>query len=233
MCTVSFLPTAHGFILSMNRDEQKTRITALPPARRTNGAHASLYPAEPDGGTWIGVNDAGLCFALINWNEKPQTKTDIGRGTIIPQLLTSDTLDDAGQNLAALSLGRINPFRLMGVGREQLRQWRWDGAALESIEQDWKAQHWFSSALDEAGVNRVRAETVAANTAAKTIEDMRALHRGHIPARNAYAICMHRGDAQTVSYTEVVMDGGRATMRYASGPPCEQALGTAIELELA
>ena len=232
MCTVSFLPTASGFILAMNRDEQKSRVTALPPARKMNSAHVGLYPAEPDGGTWIGVNDAGLCFALINWNEKPQGPTDIGRGTIIPQLLSCDSLDGAGKRLAGLQLSRINAFRLMGMGGEQLRQWRWDGAALEMMEQDWKAQHWFSSALDETGVNRVRAETVAASKATKTIEDLRGLHRAHIPARDAYAICMHRPDAQTVSYTEVVVDSGRATMAYAPGAPCEQALGGAVELEL-
>ena len=224
---------AGGFVLAMNRDEQKTRVTALPPARKRNGDRASLYPAEPDGGTWIGVNDAGLCFALINWNEKPQARTDIGRGTIIPQLLSCATLDDAGEALAELALARINPFRLIGIGARQLREWRWDGAALESIAQDWKARHWFSSALDEAGVNRVRAQTVAASQAAKTIEDLRALHRSHVPAKDAYAICMHREDAQTVSYTEMVVEGGRAVMRYAPGPPCEQAPGAANELELA
>jgi len=232
MCTVSFLPMVKGFVLAMNRDEQRTRVTALPPARKVNGAHTGIYPAEPDGGTWIGVNDAGLCLALINWNEKPQAPTDIGRGTIIPHLLACAALDDAGKKLAALSLARINPFRLMGLDGKQLRQWRWDGAALETIEQDWKAQHWFSSALDEAGVNTMRARTVSAIAAPTGLDDLRALHSSHIPARYAYAICMHRPDAQTVSYTEVVVDGGRATMSYAPGAPCEQALGAALELEL-
>jgi hypothetical protein len=32
MCTISFVPKLRGFYLAMNRDEEFTRSTALPPA---------------------------------------------------------------------------------------------------------------------------------------------------------------------------------------------------------
>jgi hypothetical protein len=65
------------------------------------------------------------------------------------------------------------------------------------------------------------------------MDDLRALHRSHLPAKDAFAICMHRTDAQTVSYTEVMVESGRAVLRYAPGAPCEGVLGAASELELA
>jgi hypothetical protein len=232
MCTVSFLPTRWGFMLAMNRDEKKSRPRARAPRRHRSGSHAALYPSETGGGTWIGVNDAGLTLALINWYAKPQRDRAlcISRGVIIPRLLGCETIEDAGTALADLPLSRINPFRLMVVSlRERaLREWRWDGEVLECRRQGWKRRHWFSSGLDEAGANRKRAAMVreaARNKTAETPAWLRGLHRAHQPEKGAYSICMHREDAQSVSYTEIVGDGQGAVMRYAAGSPCAKRIG--------
>jgi hypothetical protein len=219
-------------MLAMNRDEKKSRPRAHVPRRHRSGTHAALYPSETGGGTWIGVNDAGLALALINWYAKPQRDRAlcISRGVIIPRLLGCATIEDAGAALADLPLSEINPFRLIAVSLRArgLREWRWDGAVLECRRPGWKRRHWFSSGHDETGANRKRTTTVREAARSKTAETpgwLRVLHRGHRPEKGAYAICMHREDAQTVSYTEIVGDGQGAVMRYAAGPPCSKRIG--------
>ena len=91
MCTLSFIPVEGGFHLLMNRDEQRSRITALPPRLHPCGNLRAIYPSEQGGGTWIGVNEAGLCAALLNWYSKPPLadRPAFSRGLISPTLLAA------------------------------------------------------------------------------------------------------------------------------------------------
>ena len=67
MCTVTFIARRSGYALGMNRDEKLTRVRARPAARHRLGDGGALFPSEPNGGTWVGVNDSGATLALINW----------------------------------------------------------------------------------------------------------------------------------------------------------------------
>ena len=67
MCTVSVVPTATGFRVACNRDEQRARPVAEPPTVHHFGRTAGVWPGDPiSGGTWIGVNDAGLAMAVLD-----------------------------------------------------------------------------------------------------------------------------------------------------------------------
>ncbi|MFL6598629.1 MAG: hypothetical protein ACJ8KF_11820, partial [Chthoniobacterales bacterium] len=62
----------------MNRDEKRDRRAALPPDVVELERHRAIFPREPTGGTWISANDAGVCFALLNWHrieDKPKNDT--------------------------------------------------------------------------------------------------------------------------------------------------------------
>jgi len=228
MCTVSFLPTRHGFLLAMNRDEQVSRPQALMPRRHWTGTRASLYPSEAGGGTWIGVSDAEISLALINWYAKPQRDRSlcVSRGIIIPHLLAAESLAEVAVLFADLPLAKINPFRLIAASRKerQLREWRWDAKTLLCKRFGWTRRHWFSSGYDEALVNKKRAAVVR-GAAELTLAGTRKLHQSHLPAEGPFSICMHRADARTVSYTEIAATGSGAAMRYASGSPCRKKPG--------
>jgi hypothetical protein len=231
MCTVSFMPTRQGFMLAMNRDEQVSRPRALAPRRHWAGTHASLYPSETGGGTWIGTNDAGLTLALMNWYAKPQRDRAlcVSRGIIIPHLLAGENFGDVAAMFADLPLSQINPFRLIVVSLKErrMREWRWDGKALTCKRFGWKRRHWFSSGYDEALTNKIRS-TIVRKTTKATLPPagLRKLHQSHLPAQGPFSICMHRTDAKTVSYTEVMATGSGAAMRYAAGSPCAKKTGT-------
>lgn len=225
MCTLSFLPAADEFLLGMNRDEKRTRVAALPPFYETKNDCVILSPSEPNGGTWISLNDAGLCFALINWhriNREPLGRI-ASRGQVVPAIAASLSVDEAGKRLRGLSLPEMRPFRLIAVSslEKRVTEWQWDLLRLEEKSHPWQRQHWFSSGFDEIEAERQR-QIICHEKSPPGAETqwLRALHQSHAPVEGPFSICMHREDAVTVSYTEIEVGLGTVTMRYQPGSPC-------------
>jgi hypothetical protein len=224
VCTLSFLPTVEGFRLAMNRDEKRARVAALPPKKFQLGQRQALYPHEPGGGTWLAVNDAGLCLALINWHRvkrEPRAKTE-SRGQVIPRLIGLPSTKVLGRNLRALPLPNLRPFRLIAIDGKlrRLTEWRWDTKSLASRQFDWRTRHWFSSGYDELTAEKVRTP-ICDLWPLGTAAQLRKLHASHLPERGPFSICMHRADAVTVSYSEVIVSERRVTFRYLPGSPCK------------
>jgi hypothetical protein len=230
MCTVTFWPKRGGYRLGMNRDERRTRPAGLPPARFVVAGRRVLHPREPAGGTWISVNDAGAGFALVNWYavaaRAPQPAGS--RGEVVLALRDAVTPAEAARRLAGLPLGRMNPFRLVGVfdrGRT-LREWRWNLEGLEELGPAPEPRQWISSAHDEAEARRRRGAEFARwrdDRGAGRPEWLRALHASHEPMCGPFSTCMHRADAATVSYTEISVSPRGVAMTHVTGPPCEAA----------
>jgi len=228
MCTLSFIPTADGYLAGMNRDELLTRPVARPPERLTLAGMQVIQPSEPSGGTWIACNSRGVLLALLNRNGLDgnvlSAKT-ASRGVVIPQLIWQSDSAAAHTRLGQMRLEGLLPFRLIGVFPEEAAvvEWRWDGNCPERSAYTWKRQHWFSSSLSDAsaGERRGRAFAEAAKVPdAGSQRWLRALHKSHVPVAGAYSICVHRPDAATVSYTEVYSVGDQTSMDYFPGSPC-------------
>jgi hypothetical protein len=231
MCSVTFVPGRSGYVLGMNRDEQRSRLPALAPEWRRLRGRACLFPREQSGGTWTGVNDHGVTLALLNWySVQPRfIPFPISRGTIIPALLPLVTPAGLELNLARLPLGQVNPFRLLAVFPERKRviEWRWNQAGLERADHLWQITGWFSSGFDEPGAQLARERYlrrwIAQFDSERAAGWLRRLHASHSPEPGPYSFCMHREDAATVSYTEIHLAGSSVRMRYAPGNPCERA----------
>lgn len=239
MCSLSFLPHSKGAFLAMNRDELNSRPIAHPPAVVHCGSLAAIYPAEPSGGTWVGVNECGLSLALLNWNIRPDSAqpTSESRGRVIPLLLEESRSREAVAMLERIDLGRTKPFRLiMAVSQERhLSEWMWDGMTLESRPHDWVRTHWFSSGIDEAGAQHARSSAMCnaeIEPDAGSLEWILRLHRSHHPERSAYSICMHRANASTVSLTTIDLAENQASISYLDGPPCLDPTPANMELSL-
>jgi hypothetical protein len=227
MCTLSFISNSKGLYLAMNRDESLRRPLALPPEGHRIGNHYSVYPSEPNGGTWIGFNDAGISLALINWHAVParREKQVVSRGVVVKALLAAGNIDQSYSALEALPLPQMPPFRLIAIALRDrsIAEFRWNQERLCTIELPWKSQHWFSSGFDESAVQIVRTEICEnewKKPGAGTLQWLRALHQSHPPEPGAFSICMHGEKAATVSYTEIVLENGAGVMRYQEGPPC-------------
>ncbi len=225
MCSLSFQPTSHGFLLAMNRDEQRERPLARPPSEHLVAGCRTIYPSEPEGGTWIAGNEHGVVLALLNWYALPAPagSGSPSRGAIIPALLGSSTAGEAGIRIASLSMKTIKPYRLFTFsGHERLIvESRWDGARLEELCHPWIKRHSFSSGFDELRTTSIRAATCEQHVARiSTKEELLDLHRSHHPEKGPFSLCMHRDDAQTVSCTLLEWNINQLSIDYIDGPPC-------------
>ena len=217
----------------MNRDDLRSRPLALPPAvRRIEGALA-VYPSEPEGGTWIGVNDRGIAFTLLNWHVRQVVKQRT-RGEVIPALLAAESLNAAGLLLRGLNLSGMLPFRLLGFSTREKKicEWRWDGDRLSHRSHPWQLGHWFSGVSDErAAAARGPICAAAARQAdAGSVAWLRRLHRSHRLHLGVFGICLHHPVAATLSYTEVLCRRSQAVMRYTAGNPCARGAATAVAI---
>jgi hypothetical protein len=241
MCTLTFAPTNEGFLVGMNRDEQRTRAAAHHPEVFNHGDTRAIYPREAGGGTWIACSGHGNLFALLNWYSAetdtlgPKIKT---RGEIIPKLAYELDSRSTANLLAGIELADMHPFRLVGAFNAEriLCEWRWDGERLDCLRFVWALKHWFSSSLSDSSAAQLRGRACAAAKCLGTTptpEWLRRLHNSHVPELGPYSICMHRPDAATVSYTHVECTPREILMEYVASPPCETAdSGHAISIPL-
>jgi len=239
MCTVTFIARRTGFALGMNRDEKLTRPVGLPPRKSIVNGRAVICPWEPLGGTWIALNDGGVCLALINWYSVPSQvrRVPLSRGEVVKLVCSAESFDHADARLQRLPLARINPFRLIGIfpmGNE-IFEWRWDSKRLVRKKRPWKTQQWISSGFDETTAQRVRNRSfqrALRQRSAGGLQWLRRLHRSHSPRASPFSTCMHRADASTVSYTEINVSGQLAKMGYHSGALCSRKAMKKIGLRL-
>ena len=227
MCTVTFIARKRGYALGMNRDEKLTRPKGLPPKLHLLHGVKVLCPSEPGGGTWIAVNDSGATFALINWYSVTSRVVGnaVSRGEVVNAVSAAISPKLAEAALRESPLERINPFRLIGVfsAASEIIEWRWDLKRFVSKHHRWKTQQWISSGMDEPRAQRTRGRTfqeALGQRSAGEVAWLRRLHRSHTPQAGPFSTCMHREDATTVSYTEIIVLPGFATMSYHAGMPC-------------
>jgi len=214
----------------MNRDERLARPAGLPPKEKMVNGHVALCPSEPGDGTWIAVNDQGVTLALINWYSIAASVGDkvISRGKVVNSVSAVVWPDFADAALAKLPLNQINPFRLIGIfpTTGEIAEWRWDLEHLVRQNHRWKSQQWISSGFDEPTAQHARSGTfqqAQRQRSAGTLDWLRRLHRSHSPQTGPFSTCMHRADAATVSYTEIIVSQREALMRYHAGAPCQDS----------
>jgi hypothetical protein len=238
MCTLSFIPTGTGYLLAMNRDERLARGPASAPALTNRNGVQALYPRDIEGGTWIAVNDQGIAFALLNWNDVPiKIAKSRSRGELIPAMIAATHNEDARLKFESAKLDGVLPFRLIGMfpAEGKISEWRWDCSTLQHQRLTWDARHWFSSSLsdEEASLRRGAAcEKAWEEEDAGSVNWIRRLHRSHGMAVGPFSICVHREEVETISYTEIVCSAQKVSCEYAPGTPCTmQRLEYSVELE--
>ncbi len=232
MCTVSWLGRTDGYEVFFNRDELVTRGPELPPEIGGGPNLRWIAPVDSDHlGTWIGINDWGRAFGLLNrLKEAPRDDPSdfTSRGALVLSLLGLRPDRDLESILSPARLGRFRPFVLATFQPDaDPTTWEWDGAQLcrQGV-----AAHGLvatSSGYDQPGAEAARGELFRS---AGSPEEFEAVHRSHRPARGALSVCMHRPDASTVSYSRISVNALGVRLRHTPGPPCE--ISETIELSL-
>jgi hypothetical protein len=238
MCTVTFIPRSDGFLLGMNRDEKWARgKRALAPTVETIDGSRAIFPKDGSGGTWIGINEYGLAFALLNRNYSgapfPKQRS---RGGIIPALIDRPSIAALNTKLRGLNLQGTLPFTLLTVSMpdQYVLQVVYDGTDYSSLPFPWHRKHWYSSGLSDQDAHAKRSPLALAATREPdrdTHDWLRRLHRQHGEAPGPFSICVHREDVGSVSYTEIEVEPGAITMRYSPGLPCTFSSLDAVSLK--
>jgi hypothetical protein len=225
VCTASWLTQGGTLRLGFNRDELRSREPALPPEVRDGAGGRWIAPRDGRaGGTWIAASERGAVLALLNRSEGAPPPGAASRGLLIPELLGAT---DAAELVAALGrrdLAPFAPFRLLALwhGRDAGVVAGWNGVALDAEPLDAGAGLLCSSSLGDARVTATRGAVWARFRAEPFGErTQRDFHRDHSPQPSAWSVCVHRDDAQSVSFTAVEIGGGAVRFAYHDAPPCQ------------
>jgi hypothetical protein len=228
VCTASWLIRPDGYDLLFNRDELRTRPIALPPRRGERNGMRYLAPVDPlGGGAWTAANEVGLGLFLLNRRPDREPRApQLSRGLIPIELIDSSEVAEVGRRAAALDLARYRPFTLGAIAPgEPARVFAWTGETLEAA--DAKPPLVSSSVGDESLFAERRATYP---TGAPSVRKLIAYQRSHGSGPSAASVCMHREDAQTVSFSRIQVTAKRVRLGYAPGSPCERAPMRWLEL---
>ncbi|HDV5401969.1 TPA: NRDE family protein, partial [Vibrio cholerae] len=115
MCSVTWSLSDTGYQVFFNRDEQRSRALALPPAIYDRQGVAVMMPLDPQGqGSWISLNQFGLSLCLLNnYQGRVPDGTLISRGLLLKSLAGSSSIEQITLAFEKLALSRFAPFTLL------------------------------------------------------------------------------------------------------------------------
>lgn len=232
MCTVTWLNSENGYEVFCNRDELKTRKPALPPRFAECRGARYLAPVDADaGGSWFGVNEYGVTMCLVN--HYPQSdvasksspgQTYRSRGLLLTGLMNCVSSAAAVQRLRTEALEQYRPFLLLAFElHKSFIMVEWNGTAMQTRQLNPVDLPVTSSSCNTAEVVSWRRENFARLQVKNNRSALIDFHRSHVPERGAFSVCMHRGEAATVSFTHVHVTNARAELQYSPFSPCRAA----------
>ncbi len=218
-------------ILASNRDEFYNR-GGEKPALREEGGYSYLAPRDPQaGGTWLGINEAGLVVALTNQPDPEEDSSAPSRGKLVNGLLEkAENVSAAKQWLGGKKLQTFNPFSIVVVGSKGLYYYRLNKNDEIRKKNEEKCCFFLSnqtsieifppSARDrfpwgghgtETSVERLRGR----------LQNFCRQHHGFKDHEN---LCRHGEESGTVSSSIILLDlkDNKLHYDYAPGPPCKK-----------
>lgn len=234
MCTVTWWSAAEGYELYFSRDELKTRLPALPPEECRLDGVRYLSPRDGDaGGTWLTVNAFGLSVGLINQypaDAPAPPEPRVSRGILVREMASCRSVAELSDRLWRCDLKHYEPFQILGVEPDSTGSVHtWNGRFL-AVTQDAHCHlpYTSSSYLSEevAKHRRDKFARIIAEKGDMNPDDLLEFHRDHDAGAAAHSVFMQRDDAETVSFTQVVVSPEQITMAYAEKIPDEAAFAT-------
>jgi len=243
MCTLAVFVGSfhdHPLVVAANRDESLSRPSLPPALLRGDDPRAFGGRDAMEGGTWLGVNEAGLIVGVLNRQVRaPRDTTCRSRGRLCLDLLAFPSAQDAANRVGNEPAGRYNPFNLLLAdpgGAFVASQAAGEAPRVERLE---PGLHLLTNLdVDDPRCPRIGASHAgfaAAGDAFAADGDVDALvrrlgarladHTTALDPRGPGALCVHGDGYGTRSSTIVVRESGGALRWYhADGPPCRTPL---------
>lgn len=212
MCTVSYVNTAAGVVITSNRDEHVLRSAEFPQTHMLNGKEIT-YPKDPlAGGTWFAIaNQIGRVVVLLNGAETKHQRANSyrkSRGLVLLDLISAD--DAVCANWQRYDLQQIEPFTLVVYENRMLFQLRWDGNTKSNFTLDTSCSYiWSSATLYSPDVRAQRqswfAEFLNQHTTL-TPSDMMRFHASSPTSDKQSNLLMERTpELKTISITQAIV----------------------------
>lgn len=230
MCTMTWIREPGGYQVFFNRDELKTRRAAAPPAVRLSGTTPCIAPTDGDhGGSWIAANPHGLTLCMLNGYRGPDTGAGfegapaISRGLLLLSLADARSPSEVLQRTGAIQLERFASFRLAAFHPTLPFCFAlWQDRELRAGVLADDACPVVSSSFAPDEVAAARRATFAEAADRRLVNPLAAhlaFHVGHGGIAGPRSVCMHREDADTVSFSRVVVDDRQVRFFYAPHAP--------------
>ena len=229
MCTIVL---AHDVVegvpllLGANRDERFDR-PAAPPERIDNGSIQLVAPRDLEaGGTWLGINEAGVLAAITNRFGANFGGDRRSRGELVFRALEHDTASEAAEDLARLDPTDYNGFHLVIASADDTRLVWGDGQRMVSS----RLPRGAITVLTERSLGAARNErkrrvkrqvsqlALREELGVQTLEQL--LAERDDGSMDATCVVMNGINYGTRSSTIVGL-GEAPLMHFADGPPCE------------
>lgn len=157
MCTLTYLPTPTGYLLTSSRDESVERASAIFPIHKKVGDTTVLMPQDPlGGGSWIAVDYDGNTACLLNGafeNHERQLPYSKSRGLVLLDSFKFSAIEEFAE---AYNFEGIEPFTLICFrhkGKGALHQIQWDAQQVHhqelsiSLPQIWSSVTLYNQAM--------------------------------------------------------------------------------------
>jgi hypothetical protein len=119
VCTLAavFDGKSQTLVVGFNRDEKRSRAPETAIAHLMQKETKIIAPQDSEaGGTWIGVNETGLVFCLLNINSSDTLSLgaqSISRGAIIPSIWQAKSIGEARDLMKAHENNHGKSYRLL------------------------------------------------------------------------------------------------------------------------
>jgi hypothetical protein len=236
MCTVSWLHTDGGYHLLCNRDEQRSRPVADAPTVREQRGVQVLAPTDGAlGGTWISVNEYKVTLCLLNAvAPSAAARGAQSRGWLLASLAPGRRVDEVVEQFSGRELTSFAPFSLLALEPgSPAALMEWDGQRQRVCPAADACSPLVSSSFDLPGVKERRRREfhrLVRQAPGEALSAHFAFHASHGAQPDAYSPCMHRPDAETVSFSWIHVSKSSAGFFYAPGPVCQWRPGRTYEL---
>ena len=219
MCTVTYIPTPEGCIITSNRDEKITRERALSPQEYLIDGKKIIFPKDPKaGGTWVAHSETKIIVLLNGAREKhiPKPHYRKSRGLIVLDLMTAKkTIDYWGK----IDLSDIEPFTIVLIENNKLTQLQWNEVEKSTTEFDAKQFHiWSSSTLYSKEIREQRKKWFQDFIKVKTNltpEEILHFHQFTELENKEFGLQINRNDVlKTISITQCKVTSNKIKMEY-------------------
>lgn len=223
-------------MVAANRDEFHARPTEGPTLRTAsqNGRRIAAPTDLRAGGTWLGVNDAGVFAAVTNRRATATDPERRSRGWLVMDALSHGSAREAADALGGAPERVYNAFNLVVADADTAHLVTYaDAPERRDLPPGCHVVGNVHPDEPSPKLERLRRQAAPlAAPGAATPEALARLCRDHGPGSALEATCVHAGDYGTGSST-LLRTGPRPWLHFSEGPPCRTPYRDSTPLLLA